>query len=127
MRILIDRLWPRGISSEQAAADLWLKDAAPSDALRRWYGHALVRWTSFRRKYRSELARRPEILRLLDDLRRHGPITLLFGARDTAHNNAVVLSEMLNGTQPHAGRARPGARRMRKRNDKAARGSAGAT
>ncbi|MCG3200704.1 MAG: hypothetical protein NFCOHLIN_00566 [Gammaproteobacteria bacterium] len=126
MRILIDRLWPRGITSEQAAADLWLKDAAPSDALRRWYGHTLVRWTAFRRKYRSELARRPEILRLLDEIRRHGPVTLLFGARDTAHNNAVVLSEILNGNPPLPARARGVAKRVRKRNDKADRSGSGA-
>ncbi len=126
-RVLIDRLWPRGISSDEAAADLWLKDAAPSDALRRWFGHDPVRWASFRRKYRAELAERAEILRLLDELRRRGPVTLLFGARDTEHNNAVVLSEVLNGNPPGAEGARPGGARTRKRGSKPARGGGGPT
>ena len=119
MRVLVDRLWPRGVSRDQAAADLWLKDAAPSDALRRWYGHAPVRWAAFRRKYRAELAGRMEILRLLDELRRRGPVTLLYGARDTAHNNAIVLSEVLNESPPNPARPPGGARPARKRNGRA--------
>jgi len=95
MRVLVDRLWPRGISRDQAMADLWLREAAPSDALRRWYGHEPNRWEPFRRKYRAELAGRADVLRLLDDLRRRGPLTLLYGARDTKRNNAVVLCEVL--------------------------------
>jgi len=105
MRVLVDRLWPRGVSHDRALADLWLKEAAPSDALRRWYGHAPARWESFRRKYRAELAARAGILRLLDDLRRRGPLTLLYGARDVARNNAVVLREVLEENRP--ARARP--------------------
>ncbi|MCC6714203.1 MAG: DUF488 domain-containing protein [Gammaproteobacteria bacterium] len=120
-RVLVDRLWPRGISSDEAAADLWLKDAAPSDALRRWFGHDPVRWTSFRRKYRAELAGRAEVLRLLDELRRRGPVTLLFGARDTERNNAVVLSEVLNGDPPGSELAPPGGPRARIRGSKPAR------
>jgi uncharacterized protein YeaO (DUF488 family) len=96
LRVLVDRLWPRGVTKQDAAADLWLKDAAPSPALRRWYGHDPRRWGAFCRKYRAELARRPEILRLIDDLRRRAPVTLLFGARDEARNNAVVLRQMLD-------------------------------
>jgi uncharacterized protein YeaO (DUF488 family) len=96
-RVLVDRLWPRGISREQAAADLWLKDAAPTEALRKWYGHDPSRWESFRRKYRAELARRGDILGLLEELRRRGPLTLIYGARDVARNNAVVLCEVLEG------------------------------
>jgi uncharacterized protein YeaO (DUF488 family) len=95
MRVLVDRLWPRGLSKEQLAVDFWLKDAAPSDALRRWYGHQPRRWKSFAAKYRAELAERADLLRLLDELRRRGRITLLYGARDTSRNNAVVLREVL--------------------------------
>lgn len=95
MRVLVDRLWPRGLSKEQLAVDLWLKEVAPSDELRRWYGHEPRRWKSFAAKYRAELTRRSDLLRLLDELRRRGQITLLYGARDTAGNNAVVLREVL--------------------------------
>jgi uncharacterized protein YeaO (DUF488 family) len=122
---LVDRLWPRGVSRDQAAADLWLKDAAPSDALRRWYGHAPARWAAFQRKYRAELAGRLEILRLLDELRRRGPVTLLYGARDTAHNNAVVLSEVLNENPPVPARVRTGGYRERRGKDKTDRGGGG--
>ncbi|HYD55952.1 MAG TPA: DUF488 family protein [Burkholderiales bacterium] len=96
MRVLVDRLWPRGLSKEAVKADLWLRDVAPSDALRRWYSHDVRRWTLFRRKYRSELARRPEVLDLLNDLRRQAPVTLLFGARDAEHCHATVLREVLD-------------------------------
>jgi uncharacterized protein YeaO (DUF488 family) len=96
LRVLVDGLWPRGVSRRAASADLWLKEAAPSSALRRWFGHDPRRWKGFCRKYRAELARRPEILKLLNDLRRSTPLTLLFGAHDEAHNNAVVLREMLD-------------------------------
>lgn len=95
MRVLVDRLWPRGLTKEQLAVDFWLKDAAPSDALRRWYGHAPGRWESFAAKYRAELAQRIDLLRLLDELRRRGRVTLLYSARDTSRNNAVVLREVL--------------------------------
>jgi uncharacterized protein YeaO (DUF488 family) len=84
------------LSRAGLAADLWLKDVAPSPALRRWFGHDARRWKGFRRRYRAELARRPEALRVLKDLRRRGPVTLLYAARDEAHNNAVVLRETLD-------------------------------
>lgn len=96
LRVLVDGLWPRGLSRGAAAADLWLKEAAPSRALRRWYGQDPRRWKAFSRKYRAELAQRQEILRLLEDLRRRTAVTLLFGAHDTERNNAVVLREMLD-------------------------------
>lgn len=96
MRVLVDRLWPRGLSKGQLAVDFWLKDASPSDALRRWYGHDPRRWKSFAAKYRAELAQQTDLLRLLDELRRRGRVTLLYGARDTARNNAVVLREVLD-------------------------------
>jgi uncharacterized protein YeaO (DUF488 family) len=95
LRVLVDGLWPRGLSRRAACADLWLKEAAPSSSLRRWYGHDPRRWKAFRRKYRAELAQRPEILSLLSDLRRRAPLTLLFGAHDAARNNAVVLRDVL--------------------------------
>ena len=95
MRVLVDRLWPRGLSKDHLTIDFWLKDVAPSDALRRWYGHNPRRWKSFAAKYRAELARRTDPLRLLDELRRRGRVTLLYGAHDTIRNNAVVLREVL--------------------------------
>ncbi|MGH8221415.1 MAG: DUF488 domain-containing protein [Woeseiaceae bacterium] len=97
MRVLVDRLWPRGLSRQAAAADLWLREAAPSARLRRWYGHDPRRWKGFREKYLAELAQQPDILQMLDDLRRRTPVTLLFGAADVARNNAAVLREMLEG------------------------------
>jgi uncharacterized protein YeaO (DUF488 family) len=95
LRVLVDRLWPRGVSKQEVAADLWLKDAAPSPVLRRWYDHDSRRWKRFRDKYRAELARQPGIVRMLNDLRRRGPVTLLFAARDEAHSHAIVLHEVL--------------------------------
>lgn len=95
LRVLVDGLWPRGLSRQAARADLWLKEAAPSRSLRRWFGHDPRRWKSFCRKYRAELERRPQILEILHDLRRRSPVTLLYGARDEARNNAVVLLQLL--------------------------------
>ena len=96
LRVLVDALWPRGLSKRDVSADVWLREAAPSTALRRWYGHDVRRWKTFRQKYRQELARQPHVLDVLDDLRRRTPITLLYSARDETHNNAVVLREMLD-------------------------------
>jgi uncharacterized protein YeaO (DUF488 family) len=95
LRVLVDRLWPRGLTRHEVLTDLWLKDAAPSSPLRRWYGHEPRRWERFREKYRTELAQKWEVLHLLDDLRRRTAVTLLFGARDEAHSHAVVLREVL--------------------------------
>ncbi|MEO8718005.1 MAG: DUF488 family protein [Burkholderiales bacterium] len=102
IRVLVDRHLPQGLTREQAAIDLWLRDAAPSQVLGNWYGYDLRRWPQFRRRYRQELLNRPEILQLLDDLRRRTPVTLLFGAVDDVHNCAVVLRECLDtqGDQP---------------------------
>ena len=96
MRVLVDRLWPRGLSRAKVSADLWLRDAAPSAELRRWYGHDRSRWGEFRRKYRKELAMQPEVLELLDDLRRRSAVTLMSGTRDVAHSHAAVLAEVLD-------------------------------
>ena len=95
VRVLVDRLWPRGLTKEQVAADLWLKDIAPSNALRRWYGHDPLRWAAFARKYRAELARHADLLNLLDELRRRDRVTLVYDASDTSYNNAVVLRDVL--------------------------------
>lgn len=111
MRILVDRLWPRGLNRERVAADLWLKDAAPSDALRRWFGHEPRRWTAFAAKYRAELARRPDILQVLDELRRRGPITLLYAARDPTINHATVLRTVLDERCRATTRTRTGVQR----------------
>lgn len=94
-RVLVDRLWPRGISKERAALTAWLRDVAPSHELRRWFGHEPSRWPAFREKYRAELEQQPDALAALRDLARRGPLTLLFAARDEAHNEAVVLREVL--------------------------------
>jgi uncharacterized protein YeaO (DUF488 family) len=102
LRVLVDRRWPRGLSRVHAGADLWLKEVAPSPALRRWFGHDPRRWKHFRHRYRAELAHHPDELRVLKDLRRRGRITLLFAARDEAHNHAVVLRDVLDGRKTHA-------------------------
>jgi uncharacterized protein YeaO (DUF488 family) len=96
LRVLVDRLWPRGMTREELSADLWLRDAAPSPRLRRWYGHDPRRWSEFRERYREELQREPGVLRTLCGLRRRGPLTLLFAARDREQNHAAALRELLD-------------------------------
>lgn len=95
-RVLVDRLWPRGLSREAAALDLWLKEIAPSTELRKWFGHDPDRWEEFQRRYETELedAAAPAVEQLLD-LLKDGPVTLVYGARDTQHNDAVVLADFL--------------------------------
>jgi uncharacterized protein YeaO (DUF488 family) len=94
-RVLVERLWPRGLSKERAGLDLWLKEIAPSPGLRRWYGHEPGRWPEFRRRYREELRDHPEEMLLLLELARLGPLTLVFASRDGAHSSAAVLREVL--------------------------------
>jgi uncharacterized protein YeaO (DUF488 family) len=94
-RILIDRLWPRGVRKADAAVDEWMKDIAPSTALRKWFGHDPDRWPEFRRRYRSEIQEHRDLLDRLRTLAHHGPITLVFSAHDEAHNDAVVLRDLL--------------------------------
>ncbi len=94
-RVLIDRLWPRGVSKDQAAIDLWLKDLAPSTALRKWFGHDPARWAEFQRHYAEELQQHPEPFGQLHDLAQKGRVTLVYAARDEAHNDAVVLHRLL--------------------------------
>ena len=94
-RVLIDHVWPRGISRERARLDEWARELAPSDELRKWFDHIPVRFAEFRRRYRAELANQSE---RLDELRRRstrGRLTILYAARDREHNNAVVLAEVL--------------------------------
>ncbi len=94
-RVLVDRLWPRGLRKADAAIEVWLKDVAPSHELRRWFGHDPGRWTEFRRRYKAELSRNTEALAELRSLRRRGRLTLVYSAHDEAHNQAVVLKELL--------------------------------
>jgi uncharacterized protein YeaO (DUF488 family) len=94
-RILVDRLWPRGIRKEEARIDEWLKEIAPSNELRKWFGHDPARWQGFREKYAAELAEKPELLKGIRAAAKKGAITLLFAAKDLTHNNAAVLKEML--------------------------------
>jgi uncharacterized protein YeaO (DUF488 family) len=95
MRVLVDRYWPPGLTKEQVAADLWLKEAGPSDGLWRWCAKDPARWEAFKSKYRAELAPRDDLLHLIDELCRRGPVTLLHATRDHSHNSAQVLREML--------------------------------
>lgn len=97
LRVLVDRLWPRGVTKATARVDLWAKDLAPSPALRRWFGHVPERFAAFSTRYRQELAREPARAAFADLVRRasRGTVTLVYGARDEAHNGAVVLREEL--------------------------------
>ena len=94
-RVLVDRLWPRGVSKERARLDLWLKTIAPSTELRKWFNHDPARWSEFRKRYEKELKENPEDVGRLVDLAKAGRVTLIYGAKDEAHNEAVVLKEHL--------------------------------
>jgi uncharacterized protein YeaO (DUF488 family) len=98
-RILIDRLWPRGVKKVNAAIDQWAKDIAPSTALRKWFDHDPARWQEFRSRYAAEVYEHPEQLKRLRALARQGPITLVFSAHDEVHNDAVALRDFLLGRQ----------------------------
>lgn len=94
-RILVERLWPRGVTKEQVRLDLWLKDVAPSAELRKWFGHDPDRWVEFRQRYRKELKQKADLIKLLRRKAREGTITLIYAARDEAHNGALVLKQFL--------------------------------
>ena len=94
-RVLIDRLWPRGVSKEKARIDEWAKELAPSSELRRWFGHEPARFEEFRRRYLVELEAHDDRVRELRRRMRNGTLTLVYGAHDTEHNDAVVLAELL--------------------------------
>ncbi|MEZ0249085.1 MAG: DUF488 domain-containing protein [Thermoproteus sp.] len=96
VRVLVDRLWPRGLSREQAKVDYWLKEVAPSDELRRWFGHDPEKWEEFKERYWRELdAKRDVVERLVEIIKTSGTVTLLYAARDPDRNNAVALREYL--------------------------------
>lgn len=95
VRILVDRLWPRGMTKEKAALDLWLKEIAPSHELRKWFNHDPEKWTGFQEKYRKELAGNPDPVATLKAELKKGTVTLLYGARDEEHNEAAVLKDWI--------------------------------
>lgn len=94
-RILVDRLWPRGLSKKKAAIDEWMKDVAPSAVLRRWFGHDPQKWPEFQRRYRQELRAHTELVREIARLASLGRVTLVYGARDEAHNDAIGLAALV--------------------------------
>jgi uncharacterized protein YeaO (DUF488 family) len=99
-RVLVDRLWPRGLSKERAHLDLWLKEIAPSDALRKWFGHEPKRWAEFSRKYRKELTANKDLIQQIKKLEaEHDNVTLLYAAHDEEHNEAIVLMQRLKGSR----------------------------
>jgi uncharacterized protein YeaO (DUF488 family) len=95
IRVLVERLWPRGLTKQEARIDLWLKDAAPSTELRKWFGHDPARWSEFRRRYEAELKRNPGPVGTLREKARGGTVTFVFAARDEEHNGALVLKHFL--------------------------------
>jgi uncharacterized protein YeaO (DUF488 family) len=116
-RILVERLWPRGLAKQEAAVDLWLKEVAPSTELRKWFAHDPSKWNEFRERYRLELRQQKEAVELLRQKARAGTITLVYAARDEEHNGALVLKALLDGTSgTQTGRKKkPPGRRASKR------------
>lgn len=104
-RILVERLWPRGVKKEALQADAWMKEVAPSTELRKWFGHRVERWDEFQRRYRDELRANPGAWEPIVEASRRGPVTLLYSAHDTEHNGAVVLRDYLEKRSPR-GRTR---------------------
>lgn len=99
-RVLVDRLWPRGLTKERVSADLWLKEIAPSDALRKWFGHDPKKWGEFVKRYKAELAKKKELLAEIRRLEKeHGTVTLLYGRNDPKENQAVIIAEELKKTK----------------------------
>ena len=96
-RVLVDRLWPRGLTKERAAVDWWLKDIAPSTELRQWFGHDPAKWKEFQARYRKELKEKKDALKLLKRKSKEHNLTLVYGARDEEHNEALVLKLILDG------------------------------
>jgi uncharacterized protein YeaO (DUF488 family) len=107
-RVLVDRVWPRGVTKEAAALTLWLKDIAPSTQLRKWFGHDPARWREFGRRHRAELDRNPAAVEQLRALSDTGRVTLIYAAHDLAHNNAVVLKDYIDERLSAAGGRRSG-------------------
>lgn len=95
-RVLVDRIWPRGVSKQKARIDQWMKDIAPSDRLRKWFGHDPKRWIEFEKRYREELKTKSQLIYALRELeKKHGTVTLVYSARDEQHNQAVALRMLL--------------------------------
>jgi len=99
VRILVDRLWPRGLSKENAKVDLWIKEIGPSNELRRWFGHDPKRWPSFKARYFQELEGKKELVDQIIEIARAKDVILLYGAKDIAHNNAIALREYLEARE----------------------------
>jgi uncharacterized protein YeaO (DUF488 family) len=97
LRILVDRLWPRGLSKEKAKVDLWLKEVAPSNELRKWFGHEPAKWAVFKRRYFKELNDKTEQVESIREKAKEGTVTLVYAAKHTEYNNAVALKEYLEG------------------------------
>jgi uncharacterized protein YeaO (DUF488 family) len=97
LRVLVDRLWPRGLTKKRAAVDLWAKDVAPSTELRKWFGHDPAKWKEFQVRYRKELRQKKDALKLLKQKSEDRTVTLVYGARDEQHNEAVVLRKLVEG------------------------------
>jgi uncharacterized protein YeaO (DUF488 family) len=97
-RVLVDRLWPRGMTKERAAVDLWMKEISPSTELRKWFDHDPAKWAGFQQRYRKELEARPELVGALREMARQGMVTLLYGARNQAQNEAVALKAFLEAS-----------------------------
>jgi uncharacterized protein YeaO (DUF488 family) len=97
MRVLVERLWPRGLTKERAAVDLWLKDVAPSPELRKWFGHDPARWEQFQERYQKELRKQEDAVQLLKQKGKEGTVTLVYAARDEEHNGALALKGFLQG------------------------------
>jgi uncharacterized protein YeaO (DUF488 family) len=97
LRVLVERLWPRGLTKERAAVELWLKDVAPSPELRKWFGHDPARWEQFQERYQRELRGKKDAVRLLKQKAMDGTLTLVYAARDEEHNGALVLKKFLQG------------------------------
>jgi len=95
-RVLVDRLWPRGLSKERAALDEWLKEIAPSPTLRTWFGHEPARFAEFKARYKAELSANPAVEQISHLLHQHQTVTLLYGARDPKHNHTIVLQEYVS-------------------------------
>jgi uncharacterized protein YeaO (DUF488 family) len=110
VRVLVDRLWPRGLRKADAAIDRWMKDIAPSTELRRWFGHDPERWPAFHRRYSQELLQQAVAIDELRELARGGRVTLVFAAHDEAHNDAVVLRDALLQPRDSKGSAQAGVR-----------------
>ncbi len=96
LRILVDRLWPRGLTKEKASISLWLKDIAPSTELRKWFGHDPGKWDEFRKRYKEELNKNKEAVSILTDKLKQGDVTLVYGSKDEEHNEALVLKELFS-------------------------------